>query len=43
LSDAFGWGSEATGGTLSFGDLNDNERIDLCARGIGGVYCSEGY
>jgi hypothetical protein len=43
LNNSAGWGTDNTGGTLSFGDLNGNKRMDLCARGINGVVCSEGY
>jgi hypothetical protein len=43
FTDAQGWNAEQYGSTLSFGNLDSDARVDLCARGIAGMWCSEGY
>jgi hypothetical protein len=42
FGDAQLWNSEQYGSTFSFGDLDGDKRVDLCARGIEGMWCSEG-
>ncbi|HET7500021.1 MAG TPA: hypothetical protein VFK02_03435 [Kofleriaceae bacterium] len=42
FTDSAGWNAEAYGSTLSFGRLDGNDRIDMCARGMEGIWCSEG-
>ena len=43
LADGFGWGYPNTGATISFGDLNGDSRVDVCARGFAGLYCESAY
>jgi len=43
FTDAQGWWNPSNGTTLSFGDLDGNARVDLCARGINGIVCTTGY
>ena len=42
FTDAALWNSEQYGSTFSFGDLDGDKRVDVCARGIYGISCSEG-
>jgi hypothetical protein len=43
LTDTSGWWDPSNGSTLTFGDLNGDSRVDLCARGIDGIVCTTGY
>jgi hypothetical protein len=43
LTDGTGWGYSNTGGTLMFGDLDGDARVDMCARGFGGLCCKTTY
>jgi hypothetical protein len=40
FDDAGGWNAEYYGATLMFGRLDGDARVDLCARGLAGVWCS---
>jgi len=43
LADVDGWNESDTGGTLTFGDLDGDARVEMCARGFGGLYCKSAY
>jgi hypothetical protein len=43
LADSYGWGYPFYGGTLTFGDLDGDARVDMCARGGAGLYCKSTY
>jgi hypothetical protein len=43
MTDSTGWGNPSNGSTLTFGDLDGNARIDLCARANAGIVCTTGY
>jgi hypothetical protein len=37
------WDGDRYGSTLTWGGLDGDSRVDLCGRGIDGLWCSEGY
>jgi hypothetical protein len=39
FSDSGAWNAVQYGSTLMFGDLNNDGRKDMCARGAAGIYC----
>lgn len=39
-ADTAGWGQEQYGSTIQFGNLNSDNRADVCVRGEAGIYCS---
>jgi Trypsin/FG-GAP-like repeat len=40
FSDANGWSTALYNNTLKFVDLNNDKKADVCARGVGGIYCA---
>lgn len=43
FTDALGWSTPSSGSTITFGDLDGDQRVDVCGRGYYGVVCAEGY
>lgn len=43
LTDTTGWEFPDTGGTITFGDLDGDQRVDMCMRGYAGLYCEKAY
>jgi hypothetical protein len=42
FTDFLGWDLDSSGSTLSFGVLDDDERIEVCGRGFFGIVCGAG-
>lgn len=40
FSDAQGWNAAAYYRTIRLADVNGDHRVDVCARGYGGIYCA---
>ena len=38
-----GWGDPSNGSTMTFGDLDGDNRVEMCGRGWYGVVCASGY